>query len=499
MDENMTVLFKAAEWNNIPEVQSLLKKSIDLNYVNSYGDNALNIAIVNNHEEMVRFLLTQGAILNNTKTQISPLNLAINFDLIGMAGILIDLGANLEVGWCKEEQVTPLLFAISNLKFKFVKFLINKGANTGFIAPQTKTTLLHEIGSLNPNHRDDNYVVRLKIAKLLLRKGANVTAEDKFYLTPLDLAISHSIELSKLFIKEGAAVRRQSGKDKELLFEYVMYAVNLNNPELVRLCLERGGDYCNRGIMNNSFTTPYHQAVKDGSPEVIKVFWQFGCPFDLSVGMPPGSLGEMLPMEWCNILVGKGNMKVFSAQVELMKAIKNNDLKRFLSAIKKGAEPKGTSRTMLSTLHYLATTSKGDYKIAKVLLEKGVPVNKLDLSVKKTCLFFALINNNLNITKELLKFGVCFKKQDLHTLSSVKNREIHQVMKDITNAFKLTRDGSTKVLKKIKSFIKSGNKNMAKMMMNCVDWRGRSLMNLALVKGHTKLAEGLMKLRLETF
>lgn len=497
MDQDMQVLFKAASWNGVPAVQVLLEKSIDLNYINLNGDNALNIAIANNHEEMVRFLVKHGAIINNPKTKISPLMLAIKFDHQNMTGVLIDLGANVEVGWFDGQKIPPLLFAVSHLNYKIIKFLLQKGANACAIEPNTKTTALHEVGSLNLDHQEPHTAVRLKIAKLLLRNGANLAVEDMHHMTPLDRAMAHNVELSKLFIKEGAAVRRHSGQDNELFFESVMFAVSLNSHELVRLCLERGGDYCHRGFIDNNFTTPYHRAVKDGSPQVIKAFWEFGCPVDLSVGMPPGTFGSMLPMEWCNILVGRGNMEIFQAQLELMKGIRKNDLNRVLTAIKKGAEPKGTSRGMPSTLHYLATTSKGNYKIAQVLLENGVPVNKLDDSVKKTCLFFALINNNLNIAKELLKFGVCFTKPDLDTLRSVKNKEILQIMDDITKAFKLTRHGSTKVLKQLKRFVKSGNKDMAKMMMNCVDWRGRSLMNLALEKGHTKLAEELMKLRIK--
>lgn len=492
MNKEMKLFFGAASANSISIIKKLLEKRIQINFDNVNGDNALNIAISNNHKDVVRLLIENGALVNKERAKISPLLLAVELNYKEIVCILIESGASLESAWLEGTKISPLQFTVRTLNYKMLAFLIEKGANACAKDPNNQRTALHDVGDfVDPNSPELHTRARVKLAKLLLKNGADICAQDKNGRTPLDGAIVDNAELSGFFIKEGAEMRRTGG---EFVVEYVMLATKFDSPELIKLCLEHGSDYSRLTFILDQFTTAYHQALIVCTPEVVKVFWKFGCPINLPES---GATFGPTPLEMCvEFQVSKENVEIVQIQLDFFRGIFRNNFNMVTTAIRRGAEPKGRSMQIPSPLHHLATVKNGDHKIAHVLLQHGVAVNILEGSAKKTCLFFSLTNNNLNVLKEILKFGGCFRKEDLEVLPWVKNKEIQTLVKEVMTAFKLIRKGSNKVLKRLKKCLNTGKKEMVVILMNCVDRQGRTLLNLALEKGHVKIAERLMKLRI---
>lgn len=487
MDNISTLLFGAVATNCVSVAQRVLDTlAVPAFCENERGDNLLDIAIIKNYPEMVRLLVEKGALINREKAKISPLLAAIDCHNKEMVDLLVELGASVESAWLEGSPMSPVIFAVRTCNYDMLVVLKDKGADVCRAELPDRHTALHEVGDDVPGLSSDTHTqVRLKMAKYLLDNNADLHAKDKNGRTPIHCAIFNCVEVSKFFLKEGAQVRTEY---EGHVLEYTMVATKYNDPEVIRLCLERGGDYL---LANVKFKTAYHQALLTCSPEVVRVFWEFGCPVNL-----PEVPGSSKPIS-CEVLVNRELVKPFQIQLDFFKAIFENDLKKVKAGIKQGAEPKGTSVQIPSPLHFVTTIKHGDPKIARVLLRHGVPVNKLDSGMKKTSLYFALLNENLNVVKEILKFGGCFTKQHFEMLPLLKNnKELLNIVKEVEKAFKLTRKGSNKVLQRLKQFLNTGNKEMVEILMNCVDYRGRSLMNLALQKGHREIAEKVLKLRI---
>lgn len=489
------LLLKAALSNKIEQVKITLKRQPLLSHVNNEGDDALNLGVSNNNEQMVRVLVENGASTNNPRVRISPLILAIKLDLEEMAGVLVELGASLETGLLDGIQISPLRFAVRCLNLKMVMVLVAKGAKVRAKDPQNKRTALHEVGDyLNRSNPGLHTEIRIKMAVFLIKHKADICARDLNCRTPLDGAIIDNAELSKFFIKEGAPVRRTMNNG--FLIEYVLYIVKFNIPELVRLCLERGGNYTHVALMDESFINAYHLALKDSHPNVVKAFWQFGCPIDL----PFANASFVFKPDISKVKIAKINMTAYKIQRDFINGVDTNNISLVLSALERGAVARGTSMKVTSSLHHLAATKDANADVARVLLERGVPVNTLGSHVKKSSLFIAIEKTNVNIMKEILKFGGCFTKQDLEAARQSKNSQVQKIMDEITKAFKLTKIGSNKVLKMVEKRMKTEKKKeMAEILMSCVDSRGRSLLNLALEKGHVKIANRLMEIRVCNF
>lgn len=118
----ISIIYKAVMENNVVLLKELfnthhisLKDLTDKNYNESF----LFRAVEQNYQNMVKFLVENGANVNSCETvDMSPLLLAISLGNLEMTELLIDLGSNIGEGRVNQKVVCPLHFAVSGLNLE---------------------------------------------------------------------------------------------------------------------------------------------------------------------------------------------------------------------------------------------------------------------------------------------------------------------------------------------------------------------------------------------
>lgn len=496
MDVMISIINKAVMENNIVLIKKMFNEyHISLKDVadEKSSECMLFHAVEQNYQEMVKFLVENGANVNSCETvDMSPLLLAIGTGNVKMTELLIDLGANIGEGRVNQKVVCPLHFAVSCLKLEIVLLLLAKGANVyarDVFNDETALNLVSNYDYLYSSEEDkkQKMKIQVKIAKALLEKGAAIDSRNCIGLTPVECAlIKRNTELCKLLFLEGASVK--NSRSDGTYYDYLRIVAMYPSTQLTRHCLERGCDF---GRRDEGSLTPYHDALLFSKPDVVKVFLKFSCPFDLPAFVlgTPNFLNFFRPND--------NNIPVLAIQKKFIEGIKNNCLESVKRALSQGAEPKGCSMDVSSTLHYVAANS--NHELTELLLMKGVPVNRVNIE-GETPLIIAVQNKDVQTCEILLKFGACINFDNRNSLKPVFEScdELQKLFETIKNCFKLVKQGNKKVFKLVQSCnLLNDNSNMLCVLMNCVNKRGNSLMGMALQMGHTEIAENLMKLRIE--
>jgi ankyrin repeat protein len=159
-DKMQINIYDLIEANKIKEVEKILKKSVDINRKNEFALTPLHIALANNHENMAKFLLNNGA---NGSIQdddgFTSLHYAYEYSMPNIAKIIIE----------KNSEAL-------NVKDKY-------GNNPLWTATMNAEIPLADI-------------------EFLLKKGADKNSKNKANMSPYDLAKSYGVEeLTKLFEK----------------------------------------------------------------------------------------------------------------------------------------------------------------------------------------------------------------------------------------------------------------------------------------------------------
>lgn len=163
--------------NNLLEVERCLAEENPPVNKKTYGTYPLIAAAQQNHLEMVKRLIQNGADVNAANSGgMTALHLAVRDGHAETAFFLMDKGADIHA--VSNAGYTPLYLACTNNRTRMTRYLIaqgadvNKGANDGM-------TPLHEAAF------DGNLI----IMDLLLQNGANVNAVTTDNWTPLHYAV----------------------------------------------------------------------------------------------------------------------------------------------------------------------------------------------------------------------------------------------------------------------------------------------------------------------
>jgi ankyrin repeat protein len=136
----------------LPRVTELLEQGFDVNTVSESGNTLLSLAIRRNMYELVEFLIGNGADTQNfdqcAKTPLENCMDGWNWDR--MFPLLIRLGININAP--NRQGRTPLMVACYQNAHRFVRLLLDTGADPNILSPD---------GFLAVNLADDSNVIEM--------------------------------------------------------------------------------------------------------------------------------------------------------------------------------------------------------------------------------------------------------------------------------------------------------------------------------------------------
>lgn len=204
--EGITPLMKASKRGDVAEVDRLIKKGVNLNAKDWYGDSALYWAARCNHADIAKLLIDNGANVNERfQRGHTPLMIASLWESSEIVKYLLEKGADPNAvnddGECPigypafadfEEIVNlllkfgadpnkcnPIISSSRQGNNRIVKLLISKGADINLRNEAGETALIAAVQNC-----------RVETVKILLQSGANNKIKDSHGKTPFHLSLS---------------------------------------------------------------------------------------------------------------------------------------------------------------------------------------------------------------------------------------------------------------------------------------------------------------------
>lgn len=188
--DDITDFAKAAKFNDLATVKSLVAKGVDPNSIDSKGDLMLNLAIREKSNDVVTFLLINPStdVDISNKFGETPLMIAsIDGNMPIVRALVQGRKAKIDhIGW------TPLHYACARGNYEVAQYLISKGAIIDSMSPGNTTPLMMAVQSGNE-----------QLIKLLLDKGADLQIRNANGLSAIDIAVIYD----KPWIAEGLSSR----------------------------------------------------------------------------------------------------------------------------------------------------------------------------------------------------------------------------------------------------------------------------------------------------
>ncbi|XP_057325253.1 putative ankyrin repeat protein RF_0381 [Microplitis mediator] len=265
--DGMTPLHRAAQSGCLSVVNCLINNKADVNAVStnkSYlGYSVLHFAT---DAEVVELLIKNGARVNGTRNELSPLCCAIkrcNDDQV--VKVLLSNGAN--VNAVVKNKLTALHCAVTHKKEAVVELLLDHGADISVKDNEGRNILNFAYGCYTS----------LKIWEILVNHGADVnaldesTAENKQSL--LHKAVKHRrVDLIQFLIDNGADLDAVDSTGVTPIF----YSIKEYFPSrllTLTLLLDAGADVNSKDLKGR---TPLHLACKYRRVDEAKILLKFG-------------------------------------------------------------------------------------------------------------------------------------------------------------------------------------------------------------------------------
>lgn len=248
---NETHLFLAVSSGCIETTELILKNGVDINSPYNDDNRQMTItmlyeAVAQQHEQMVKYLLDQGAT-----PDIDSLNLAISNNKTDIALLLLEKGA--------KADNSSLHVAICQQNLKVVEQLLKQGVEANKAYEQFGHTHYPLISAVNENNND--------IVKVLLQYGADVNSGN-----PLHIALAKNNEQAIDLLLAAGADTNGSRKANETILYTAIKEGNLGH---VQKLVAAGVDVNKRNPLNQEkyADTPLLAAirrdVKNGTTQYI--------------------------------------------------------------------------------------------------------------------------------------------------------------------------------------------------------------------------------------
>ncbi len=227
IDKKGDELYEAASKGDYYKVQELLNQGVDVNYKKqllSHDEYPLNGAVRSGNLEIVKLLIMNKAIIDTETDDRGTLNNAIWVGNKKIIQYLISKGIYINIS-CSSSLIFS---ALSSVSFEMLRFVVD---DLG-VCIDSKDYFYGDT-PLYKNIYDE----RIQEAAYLIKKGANINAQNKKKQTPLhEAVISGKTKMIELLLKNGADVHIKDEKGLSPLD----YAKKENNPRVLAL-LKRYG------------------------------------------------------------------------------------------------------------------------------------------------------------------------------------------------------------------------------------------------------------------
>ena len=342
---------RAFDEGHVKIVELCLAKGLDVNALNNDHSTPLHAAAWRGDGEFAELLLSKGADLNaKNKEGATPLAYAVQDTARNVvranrtltAKLLINAGADLDVGLRVKDGKTLLHWAAGKGFTKVIEALVAKGADVN-AREKYQNTPLHVAA----------YEGHAESVKVLVANGADVHAVDKGKNTPLLSATGNyrekpgKFEIVKLLVEKGANVNAVENCDRSALYN----VANHNELEILEYLISKGADVNVRNRCSSG-ETPLHAAAKDGDMDVAKLLIASGADVNALTGTRVKRRDKKSPLHFASEK-GQGDL------AELL--------------IKNGANVKMQDGNGDTVLHFAAL--KGDKAQMALFLDSGADVN----------------------------------------------------------------------------------------------------------------------------
>lgn len=344
--------------SNTETAKMLIDKGANIDIQSKGGETALMLAAAK-HTDVVKLLLDKGAniVLRQTSYKISPnaMDWAARNGNIEAAKLI--LAKAISLGVKDEILYSAVHWAVTSDQVEMVKYLLDQGA--GIEGND-------ELGGYTPLMNTSLF----EMVDLLVKRGANVNAKNKFNGTPLHKAVFNFVEdkrrekdcekILNLLLSKGADIDAQDNNGNTPL----LTAVQKITP--TKILIAKGA---NVNLANKNKETPLMLATKGGLVRVVVVMPVIG-PFT----------------EACKLLIAKGadvNAQDAFGKTALMHAagaahVQGNNYNAYTEMlaflIEKGAKLELEDKNGFTALYWAQRFSRT--KSAELLLAKGANAAK---------------------------------------------------------------------------------------------------------------------------
>jgi len=300
--------------------------------------------------ERVKALIAAGADINAKDQEgYMPLHAAAQSGHTAVAKFLVVAGADLEAK-ADDHSFTPLHVATKAGHTTLVELLIAEGADANAKDVSAKAPLFQAVLSGSTD-----------LVELFIAKGNDVNAKSDYYdWTPLQWA---NKEIAGILLDKGANIEARNKWGQTAMHK----AVDKRSPELIKLLLQSGANIDSRDYADS---TPLHHAIRRGHLDMVELLLANGAAsWRRRIGLNLAGVGMVQDRkEIVKFLVGKGfehsavHVTAFGGDLD--------EIKNYLSA---GGDINALDPSRLTML--VCAIRGRQTAVAEFLINKGADIN----------------------------------------------------------------------------------------------------------------------------
>lgn len=364
-------IYLAAYRGDLEAVKTYISSGVDVNAKDSGGCTPLLWAVRHDSPEVVEYLIAQGAEINATVGNLTPLLCANSLPVVEL---LVSKGAAINTNGQK------MLHKACRMGDKEIAtFLLSKGADVNAKSSAGRTPLLDALSFGHPD-----------LVPLLVANGADVNAADSLRRTPVSIAIKGGYtEIVSLLRQHGA---------KETLFG----AVAENDIEEVKRLIAKGADI---NAKNDSGATPLQWAAAGrGMDTMVKLLIANGADTEARTpsGLTPLDLARHREHATGERTTIVNMLREHGAKGTLHGAACLGDIDEVKRLLDEGADINAKSESGWTPLHW--AVSEGHESVVELLVARGADINA-QFRLGGTPLSFAAIKGQKDMVEFLLAKG----------------------------------------------------------------------------------------------